>query len=81
MDAKSLVVVPENGAGPPAGLPDGVKVETRPDGALVFTYRRTEMGAGTVLDAVRASGIAIRDVSTEEPHLEDVFMSLTRPAA
>ncbi len=81
MDAKSLVVVTDGAAQPPTRLPQGVKVETRPDGALVFTYRRTETDAGAVLDAVRAAGIAIRDVSTEEPHLEDVFVSLTRPAA
>ena len=30
-----------------------------------------------VLAAVRASGVQIRDLTTEQPDLEDVFLSLT----
>ena len=38
------------------------------------------MGAGTVLDAIRAGGMRIADVRTEEADLEDVFLQLTSKA-
>ncbi len=83
MDRKALVITP---AAPVAALPpapEGVEAELRPDGRLAFAYHRSRMPADAVLDAVRAAGISIRDVATEEPHLEDVFVELTtsRPAA
>ena len=34
--------------------------------------------ASAVLAAVRASGVHIKDIATEDPDLEDVFLSLTR---
>ncbi len=77
MDAKSLVITPETPVTAPPPMPDGVEVTLRPDGALVFSYHRADTRAEAVLDAVRAAGISIRDVATEEPDLEDVFVSLT----
>ena len=62
-------------------VPPGIEVALRGDGALVFSYRRSETRAETVLDLLRRAGIAIRDVATEEPDLEDVFVSLTRGRA
>jgi ABC-2 type transport system ATP-binding protein len=81
MDAKSLVITPEERIGVLPDVPAGVEVALRPDGALAFTYRRSDTRAEAVLDIVRGAGIRIRDVATEEPDLEDVFVSLTRPAA
>lgn len=83
MDRKALVITPaEPVAGVPA-TPEGVEGTLRADGRLVFSYSRTRIPAGAILDAVRAAGISIRDVATEEPDLEDVFVELTssRPAA
>ncbi len=77
MDAKSLVITPERPISEIPPMPDGVETTLRPDGALVFSYRRAETRAEAVLDAVRDAGISIRDVATEEPDLEDVFVSLT----
>jgi ABC-2 type transport system ATP-binding protein len=34
-----------------------------------------------LLDRVRRAGIAIRDLSIEEPDLEDVFVAMTSGAA
>ena len=34
-----------------------------------------------MLTAVRDAGVAIKDLSTEDPDLEDVFMALTYDAA
>ncbi|MSU91343.1 ATP-binding cassette domain-containing protein [Rhodobacteraceae bacterium 2CG4] len=77
LDAKSLVITPEHELGAMPAVPAGVEALRRGDGALVLTYRRSTTGAEALLDAVRAAGIRIRDVATEEPDLEDVFVSLT----
>jgi len=76
LDAKTLVITPEGDA---AGLPqiDGVKVTRRPGGKVAFDFRKTEITPGAILDAVRNAGIVLRDVATEEPDLEDVFLALT----
>jgi ABC-2 type transport system ATP-binding protein len=42
---------------------------------------RRRQTAEAVLEAVRAAGIRIRDVKTEQADLEDVFLSLTGSAA
>ena len=36
------------------------------------------MNAGEVLDALQREGFGIVDVSTRDPDLEDVFLSLTQ---
>lgn len=50
---------------------------TAPD-CLVFHYGRKEHKIGDLLDAVRAEGIDIADLSTHEADLEDIFLMLTR---
>ena len=76
LDGKTLVVVPEGMAGDVA-LPPGVELDRRADGTLAFSYMRAETSAAAVFAALHAAGIAIRDVRTEEPDLEDVFVALT----
>ena len=77
LDAKTLVIDPEGGAPDAFALPEGVTVERRADGALAFGYRRGQTRAEAILDAVRAAGLSIADIRTEEPDLEDVFLALT----
>ncbi|MEO0991354.1 MAG: ABC transporter ATP-binding protein [Pseudomonadota bacterium] len=76
MDAKTIVIHPDGDPGPVECPPD-VDWGTRADGALTFRYRRSLTSADAVLDAVRRAGIGIRDVTTEDPDLEDVFQALT----
>jgi len=45
------------------------------------TYRTGESSVEQVLAAVRAAGLSVRDVATEDPSLEDVFVALTYGAA
>ena len=45
---------------------------------LEITYRKDKVNAGQVLAALAADGLAIVDVSTRDPDLEDVFLSLTQ---
>ncbi len=78
MDAKTLVIHPESTVPDPIEMPKGVEIERRADGALALSYRRGETSANAILDAVRKAGIVIRDVRTEEPDLQDVFLDLTR---
>ena len=43
---------------------------------LEITYRKDRVNAGEVLAAVAAEGLAVVDVTTRDPDLEDVFLSL-----
>ena len=45
---------------------------------LEITYRKDRVNAGEVLAALGSAGLGIVDVSTRDPDLEDVFLSLTR---
>jgi ABC-2 type transport system ATP-binding protein len=56
------------------------KVEARGSRVLTITYRKDVANAGEVLAAVTRDGYGIVDVTTKEPDLEDVFLSLTRSA-
>ncbi|SFQ95395.1 ABC transporter ATP-binding protein [Poseidonocella sedimentorum] len=79
LDTKCMVIQPDT---PPERLPQGpgLEVETRKDGALAISYHALTTSAEDVLGAVRAAGITIRDVRTEQADLEDVFLKLTRSA-
>jgi ABC-2 type transport system ATP-binding protein len=78
MDGKTLVIHPEGDLPEQLDLPAGITASRRPDGALALSYHRNTTATGTVLDAVRAAGITIRDVASEEPRLEDAFLALTK---
>lgn len=78
LDYKTLIVQPETSlAVAPATLP-GCEAQIRPDGALSITFRAGAVRVEDVLDALRAADIRIKDLRTEEPDLEDVFVELTR---
>ncbi len=76
LDAKTLLL---RLAAPVTGLalPAGVTQETRADGVLALSYSRSAVSAGALLAAVSAAGGEVLDVTSEEPDLEDVFLSLT----
>ncbi len=77
MDHRTLVIVPDGAPPATLPLPDGVSLTRRPGGALALGYRRGTVAVGAILDAVRAAGLQVRDIATEEPDLEDVFVALT----
>lgn len=79
MDQKSLVILPE-GPSDAVTAPQDVTLERRSDGALVFSYSRAKTSPATILDSLRVAGVGIRDVKTQEPDLQDVFVSLTQSA-
>ncbi len=64
-----------------AELPDSLRcfnVEQTNARTLTFRYRTRETEVREILDAVSTAGLAMADLSTEEPDLEDVFLALTR---
>ena len=56
------------------------KIEIVGERTLAITYRKDRVNAGEVLAALQRDGLGIVDVSTRDPDLEDVFLSLTRAA-
>jgi len=76
LDTRNVVVTPE---GALDGLPklEGFDAVARPNGAFVVTYRKGRSSVEQVLAAVRAAGVTIADIVTEDPDLEDVFLALT----
>ena len=64
----------------PPDAPCFEKIELKGHRLLEITYSKQRVNAGEVLAAVSASGLGIVDVTTKEPDLEDVFLSLTRAA-
>jgi len=81
IETKSMVILPDS---PLRSVPEALAVSLpevrfclRDGGALVATYSRNRLKAGQLLAAVSEAGIGISDVTTEEPHLQDVFLALT----
>ena len=77
MDAKTLVITAATATRTDIHLPKGVTMETRHDNELAFTYSRSAVRVDDILASVSAAGIAIRDIASEDPDLEDVFVALT----
>ncbi|MEM1342086.1 MAG: ABC transporter ATP-binding protein [Pseudomonadota bacterium] len=77
LDRKSLAITPAHPAKLPA-VPNGVDATTRDDGSFLFSYSRSQVSPDAIFAALAQAGISIADVTTVEPHLEDVFLSLTR---
>jgi ABC-2 type transport system ATP-binding protein len=57
------------------------RIEVTGERTLEIGYRKDRVNAGDVLAALQAEGLGIVDVSTRDPDLEDVFLSLTREDA
>ncbi len=76
LDTRNVLVTPEE---PVTAAPDlpGFETRLRSAGAFQVTYRSGEASVEQVLAAVRAAGLHIKDIATEDPDLEDVFVELT----
>jgi ABC-2 type transport system ATP-binding protein len=62
------------------GLADLVTVRLRAPDLLALTYSRSRASAPELIAAAQAAGLEITDITTEEPKLEEVFLSLTGAA-
>jgi ABC-2 type transport system ATP-binding protein len=65
---RDIAKVPQNGCFHNIALID--------ERTLEITYRKDQANAGQVLGALTAEGLGIVDVTTRDPDLEDVFLSL-----
>ena len=77
LDKKVLRISPVN---PLSALPDGLtelNATLAPDGQIVIEYRSGTDSVTGMLNKVKACGVSIADLRTEEADLEDVFMALT----
>jgi ABC-2 type transport system ATP-binding protein len=76
LDRKTLMVTPE------AELPMGSfaavpGAEVRADGNLYIDYRPSQTRMADLLGGVNAAGVQVKDLSTVEADLEDVFLEMT----
>jgi ABC-2 type transport system ATP-binding protein len=79
LDTRNVVVTPEEPVTEAPALA-GFETRLRPGGAFSVTYRTGQSSVEQVLAALRAAGLHIKDIATEDPDLEDVFVSLTYAA-
>ncbi|MEM1346585.1 MAG: ABC transporter ATP-binding protein [Pseudomonadota bacterium] len=77
LDAKSLVLSLEAPCEVAPDLGEGIQATLRTPQTLVLSYSRQHCSASTLLARVAEHGIAWRELSTEEPDLEEVFLALT----
>jgi len=76
LDRKTLMVVPENPLteGAAEGVPGG---HVKADGNLYIDYRPSTTRVADLLGSVNAAGVQVKDISTVEADLEDVFLEMT----
>ena len=76
LDTRAVVVTPQAPLSAPPAL-NGFEGKLRSDGRLAITFKAEAASVEDVLSSVRAAGVTIKDLSTEEPDLEDVFLAIT----
>ena len=76
LDRKTLMVTPVD---PLAAAPDlgEYKGELKEDGRLAIAYQPSRCDVGAILERLSGAGVAVKDLSTVESDLEDVFLELT----
>ena len=77
LDKRTLIITPTQ---PLTELPhqlSKLEAHVTSDGHLAINYRSGTDSISGLLNQVKAAGLSIGDLRTEEPDLEDVFLSLT----
>jgi len=75
-DAKTLLVTPADALSAAPNL-DPYHVELRPDGKLAIPYQPSMCEVSSIIDRLQSVQIRIKDLTTVEADLEDVFLELT----
>ena len=78
---KAVVVEVDRDVTRPPDAPCFERIDLTGPRTIEITYRKDKVNAGDVLAALQKEGLGIVDVSTRDPDLEDVFLSLTREKA
>ncbi len=77
LDRRSLIITPKT---PLAALPSGLsnlRASLTDHGHIAIDFRSGRDSIPALLSQVKAAGVSVADLRTQEPDLEDVFMSLT----
>jgi ABC-2 type transport system ATP-binding protein len=76
LDRKTLMVTP---VAEIVAAPDlsPYQAELTPDGRLAIPYQPSKAQVAEILERISAAGIGVKDLSTDEADLEDVFLELT----
>ena len=77
LDKRTLVITPREALSSVPAKLTGLNAAIADNGALSISYRSGTDSISDMLAKVKAAGISISDLRTEEPDLEDVFMALT----
>ena len=76
LDTRSVVITPGEALATPPPVPP-FETRLRPTGELAISFHTHQASVEQVLAAARDAGVHIKDLRTEEPDLEDVFLALT----
>ena len=79
ISTKNMTIHPEKNIPSKLQFPPSVVYSLRADGALQLSFDKSVISAEEVLDICRENKIAISDIATSEPALEDVFKLATKP--
>ena len=52
-------------------------VDIKPDGRLAIAYQPSKFQVAEILERLMNAGVSVKDLSTVEADLEDVFLELT----
>lgn len=77
LDKRTLVITPKTPLGAVPKPLDTLDASVDSRGRLSISYRSKADSISELLERVKSAGVAISDLKTEEPDLEDVFMALT----
>jgi ABC-2 type transport system ATP-binding protein len=76
LDRKTLMVTPADALSQPPDLAPWTG-ELKPDGRLAIPYHPSRAQVAEILERLSAAGVRVKDLSTVESDLEDVFLELT----
>ncbi|MCK5746659.1 MAG: ABC transporter ATP-binding protein, partial [Oricola sp.] len=76
LDRKTLMVTPNEDV---TAKPDlgPLAVDLKADGRLAINYQPSATKVAEILDRLNAAGVSVKDITTVEADLEDVFLELT----
>ncbi|MBI1391552.1 MAG: ATP-binding cassette domain-containing protein [Alphaproteobacteria bacterium] len=76
LDRKTLMVTPAETL---SAAPDlsPFAAELKPDGRIAIPYTPSEGRVRDILDRLASAGVGVRDLTTDQPDLEEVFLDLT----
>lgn len=76
LDSKTLLVTPVDALQSAPTL-DPYSAELKKDGRIAIPYQPSKGDVGAILERLSTAGVSVRDLTTVEADLEDVFLELT----